>query len=329
MLKVFSVKISVIVTTYNRANDVIECVDSILRQRYSDFEVIVIDDGSKDDAARILKERFSTARNMVFLRNGEPRGAAYSRNVGVRNSSGEVAIFVDDDAVVGDGWLEKFSKIFEDKKIGVVTGKVYPKFVDRPPPSWLIGYLWTYIGIDPPTRLKHLIPYRETVHDALYFEVFGPNMAFRRSAIEKAGPFREDLGPKPYHPYFAEEPELAERIRKAGYRVVFHPGPVVWHKVRSYKLRKAEVLRRAYLVGKADNQAFGLSPWKATLGFLGAIYLFSCYLLLRCFAILCYTVMLLGLLNKVFDTDEWFYRLWSFAAKLDGALKPVERMEVM
>ncbi len=91
--------LSVVIPTRNRAHLVCEAIESALNQRHGQVEVIVVDDGSTDNTADVLAERFGS--RIQFLRNEERRGAGASRNMGIRVARGHLVAFLDDD----DLWL--------------------------------------------------------------------------------------------------------------------------------------------------------------------------------------------------------------------------------
>ncbi len=91
--------ISVIIPTYNRAALLIEAVESVLAQTWSDFELIVVDDGSTDDTPQCLKKY---SDRLIYLRQ-ENRGVSAARNYGIANARGEWLAFLDSD----DLWLPR------------------------------------------------------------------------------------------------------------------------------------------------------------------------------------------------------------------------------
>jgi len=97
-------RVSVIVPTYNRKDYVQETIDSVLTQTYTDFEVIVIDDGSSDGTGEVLRERYGD--HIVYIWQ-ENQGESVARNYGIEISNGEYIALLDSD----DLWLpEKLAK---------------------------------------------------------------------------------------------------------------------------------------------------------------------------------------------------------------------------
>jgi len=90
-------KVSVIIPTYNRAQMVCEAVDSVLEQSFTDFEVVIVDDGSTDGTEEVLRRRYGDRIHYLYQEN---QGRAVARNQGIQASSGEYLQFLD-----SDDWL--------------------------------------------------------------------------------------------------------------------------------------------------------------------------------------------------------------------------------
>ncbi|ENK0839142.1 glycosyltransferase family 2 protein [Clostridium botulinum] len=93
-------KVSVVVISYNIQDYIKQCLNSLNKQTYKEFEIIVVDDGSNDNTTYIIKEYIKLNNNIKLIQknNGGPSSA---RNVGLRNSNGEYVLFID-----GDDWIE-------------------------------------------------------------------------------------------------------------------------------------------------------------------------------------------------------------------------------
>ena len=93
--------VSVILPTYNRARLVSRSINSVLKQTYNNFELIIIDDGSTDNTKQIINS-FNDNR-IVYLKHNHNKHASAARNTGIAKSKGELIAFLDDD----DQWLPK------------------------------------------------------------------------------------------------------------------------------------------------------------------------------------------------------------------------------
>ncbi len=98
-------KVSVIIPTHNRAEFLHSAITSVLNQTFQDFEIIIIDDASKDHTREVI-DNFNDARIKV-IHNQVSKGAAGARNIGIMNSNCEYIAFLDDD----DEWLPEKLKI--------------------------------------------------------------------------------------------------------------------------------------------------------------------------------------------------------------------------
>lgn len=112
--------ISVIVPVYNTSAYVEECVRSILNQSYTNFELILIDDGSKDNSLDIC-QRLSGEDNRIIVLHQENKGVSAARKLGVEHSRGDILCFVDsDDTIDKDALSIMISKMTDDTDI-VIT----------------------------------------------------------------------------------------------------------------------------------------------------------------------------------------------------------------
>ena len=115
---------SVIVLGYNIQNFIGECLNSILSQTYKNFEVIIIDDGSKDDTANICKE-YEKNDPRVHYYYQENAGTTVARTHGYSLAKGDYVIAVDGDDTVNENWLETINKCLSDKDYDCVFYNFY------------------------------------------------------------------------------------------------------------------------------------------------------------------------------------------------------------
>lgn len=106
--------ISVIMLTFNREQYVRKMIEDILRQTYSDFEFIIVDNGSTDQSGTIADEYASVDCRIKVIHMESPHSIGFARNVGVRTSQGEYIAFVDDDDRVTEDFLEFLLSLIEE-----------------------------------------------------------------------------------------------------------------------------------------------------------------------------------------------------------------------
>ena len=136
---------SVIIPTYNRAHLITETVDTVLQQSYPHFEIIIVDDGSTDNTRQVMENKYGhEARVKYFYKQNEERGVA--RNFGLKQASGDYAVFFDSDDWMKRHYLDSLKSIIE-KQPGIFllaasydynnTGKTetHPE-LDKLPEGW-------------------------------------------------------------------------------------------------------------------------------------------------------------------------------------------------
>ena len=119
--------ISIIVPAYNVEKYIKTCLDSLINQTYSNFEIIVINDGSTDQTEKILNEYESNPKIRIFSqKNG---GLSAARNQGLNLANGELVCFIDSDDSVKSDYLEKLAApFFEDSNIDITVCGYQEKF---------------------------------------------------------------------------------------------------------------------------------------------------------------------------------------------------------
>ena len=190
--------ISIVIPVYNAQKTILDCLKHCLSQDYAgDYEIIVIDDGSSDDSAKIIKS-FGEKIKYIFQENAGP---ARARNTGWKNSLGEIVIFTDSDCLVPENWLKKLLTGFEsDEKIAVVQGSY-----DIANKGNLVAEI---INFD--IREKHKKMPKLIKNLASY------NIAVKKGVLEEVDGFSTSfLAPS------AEDTDLSYRIIKLGYKIAF------------------------------------------------------------------------------------------------------------
>lgn len=112
-------KFSILIPAYNTSKYIRRCLNSLINQTFQDFEIIVIDDGSKDDTLPILKE-FQNKDKRVNVFHQENHGVAYTRNRLLDYAKGEWIAFVDSDDYVNKEYLYYFSKEIKEKSSSLI-----------------------------------------------------------------------------------------------------------------------------------------------------------------------------------------------------------------
>jgi len=114
--------VSIIILNYNAGQLLTDCVNSILQSDYSNYEIIVVDNASKDQSHRKCKQSFS---QIHLIENAENLGYCEGNNVGIRNSKGELVVILNPDTLVEPNWIKELLSAY--KKFG--DGLYQPKFL--------------------------------------------------------------------------------------------------------------------------------------------------------------------------------------------------------
>lgn len=109
-------KVSVVMPVYNASRFLRESIESVLRQTYTDFELILVNDCSSDDSLSIMQEYFNADNRVLVFSNNENKGVSYTRNFGVNKASGEYIALIDSDDMWADDKLEKQLKLVSEYK---------------------------------------------------------------------------------------------------------------------------------------------------------------------------------------------------------------------
>lgn len=206
--------VSVVVCTYNRADALSRCLDSLRVQDRKDFEIIVVDGPSTDGTDKVLAKY----NNVKVVRQETLKGLSNARNLGIGAAKGEIVAFLDDDAIAQPGWLSSIVAPFGDKDVSGAGGKVVQLASDHV--QFMNGTVSMYGRSKPvhPAPQRHYDPAGK-----IFNNVMGTNMAFRRATLERLGGFDERYS------YFFDETDLAVRAILAGGKVLHVPAAVVLH----------------------------------------------------------------------------------------------------
>lgn len=115
-------KASVIIPVYNAENTLHYCINSILKQTYKNFEIILINDGSRDKSLNIMKEYKKRYPDKIQIYNQPNQGVAETRNRGIKYSRGQYLFFVDNDDYIDNNYIETFIESIEKTSADVVIG---------------------------------------------------------------------------------------------------------------------------------------------------------------------------------------------------------------
>src|ERR1039458_7254166 len=102
-----------VIPAFNEERHIAACLESVLAQRYSAFDVIVVDDGSTDGTPKTV-EGFVSSERVLLLSHEQSSGAGAARNSGIQRASGEVVVFLDADDCIPTDFLERLIPIYRE-----------------------------------------------------------------------------------------------------------------------------------------------------------------------------------------------------------------------
>jgi GT2 family glycosyltransferase len=200
-------RVSVVVCTHNGASTIRECCEGLLELDYPNYEVLVIDDGSSDQTANLAGEYgFRVIRN-------DHAGLSTARNTGLKEASGEIVAYIDDDAYPDPNWLHYLAASFTNTAHAGVGGPNLSPAGD--------GAIAECVANSPGNPTHVLLTDEEAEH------IPGCNMAFRKASLEEIGGF------DPQFWNAGDDVDACWSLRQRGYSLGFNPAAVVWHHRRN------------------------------------------------------------------------------------------------
>lgn len=122
--------VSVIVPVYNAEKTLKRCVDSLLNQSYKEIQIVLVDDGSKDQSLSLC-EKFAKEDARVLVVKKENGGVSSARNYGIERSRGKYIMFLDSDDWFEENMVEHYVRLIREKNVGVVIGGLQGTYVDN------------------------------------------------------------------------------------------------------------------------------------------------------------------------------------------------------
>lgn len=218
--------ISVIIPTYSREGPLRDTLVDVLKQDYPNFEVLVVDQTQKHQPeTQAYLEQLATALKIRWFRT-DWASLPGARNYGVRRSTGEIILFIDDDVQLPDGFLAAHAQNYlERPEVGAVAGRVFDrmKLGDSkgdltieylPPQAMDPGIAWYYIDLVHTVKPQQVLTAR------------GCNMSFRREIFTQYGlKFDERFRGSAVR----EESDFCLRLRQTGYQIWYDPAASLVH----------------------------------------------------------------------------------------------------
>ena len=253
--------ISIIICTYNRADNLKDCFDGLAAQEISSnfsWEVVLVDNNSSDHTRQFTQDYAASGHFMLHYTFEAKQGLSHARNQGISASSGAILIFIDDDIRVSKNWLQSIVNVFHTQQCDAVGGRIH---IESPAklPKWITPDMYGFLGHQDFGDAPHPMDgYKEFP--------FGGNMAMRRSAFDKVGLFdtemgRKGTGLKKEELFKGEEVDFFHRLADADGQFYYQPDALVLHKILAHQLKPGFFLtlhnNAGLLQARRDSMAYG------------------------------------------------------------------------
>lgn len=241
--------ISVIICTYNREKYIYNVLRSLAENDYpcDGYEIVLVNNNSSD-ATEPECRRFQSDYPDIRFRYCEEskQGLSYARNCGIRYASGDLLVYVDDDATVNATYLQAYADLFRRRSdVMAAGGPILPRY-ETSEPDWMSHYtrqLVTgrlYLGDRERPFPKGAFP-------------GGGNVCYRKEVFERLGLFNVDLGRKGRTLIGAEEKDLFDRMTRSGMSFHYLPQAILYHIIPEEKLSRDYFNRLTLGVGRSER----------------------------------------------------------------------------
>ncbi len=232
-------KVSIITVNWNGLEDTTECLESLKKVTYPNYEVIVVDNGSEGNDAQVLKEKFGDY--IQLIQNDKNYGCGEGFNTGIRyvlqNSQPEYILIINNDVVVDSIFLDELVRVAEsDEQIGIAGLKIY--YYDY---NGRKDIIWSAGGKIRRWALKIHRQMGENDTDLPKYQtltsvdwISGAVLMFKSRLTEKVGLLN------PWYFIGHEDIEYCLKARRHGFKIVYVPTAKAWHKVGA-TVKKAHI----------------------------------------------------------------------------------------
>ena len=232
-----SPRVCIIILNWNGLADTVECLESLQKITYPNYNVIIVDNASRGDDIKILRDRFGDY--IQIIQNDKNYGFAEGNNIGIRRAleglNPDYLLLLNNDTIVAPDLLDQMVETAEgDPGIGILGPKIYYyDFDGRKDVIWTAGGVirrwrpWIYDGIG--NGDDDLLRYQQV---ASVDWVSGAAMMIKRCVLEEVSLLN------PQYFFGNEDVEYCLTARRHGFRIVYVPKAMVWHKVGSTRTHK-------------------------------------------------------------------------------------------
>lgn len=212
-------RFSVIIPNWNGRHHLEECLQSLQRQSFRNYEVVLVDNASRDGSVPFVREHFP---GVSILELGENHGFAGGVNAGIRASRGEYVVLLNNDTAVERDWLSHLDRAVTENRHIWLFASLLVNYYDHSLVDSAGDAFDLCLG---PYKIGEREPVRQHLSRRLIFGACGGGGCYRRELFDRIGLFDED-----FFAYF-EDSDLSFRANWSGLRCLAVPEAVIYHKV--------------------------------------------------------------------------------------------------
>lgn len=237
--------LDVIIPTYNRQDLLKLTLESLLRAEIPQglrVRVTVVDNNSKDATLLLVESYQEKFAGRLRYQFEAQQGRSHALNAGIAVTNGDIVGMIDDDEEIDADWYKTLFEVFTRGNVDFVGGPYVPKW-SSPPPDWLPREYGGVVGwVDGGVT--------EVAFDDDYPGILmGGNAAFKRTVLQKVGPYSTWLGRTDKHLMSGEDEDLYHRLLAIGVRGLYLPNLVIYHHVTGDRLTKSYFRRWCFWRG--------------------------------------------------------------------------------
>lgn len=240
------IKASIVIPTFGtRPAYLTDVLNTAVKQEFpkDEYEILVVDNNPQPSVLPIV-ERFNCTNvegPVVEYIKAPEIGLSEARNFGAQKARGEIVIYIGDDVLLSPGWLQAILSPFDDPTVACSGGKLIAKW-EAPIPEWF-------------SQLRHMalgmLDLGDKTLELTGQQVWGDNMAVRKSVLFKLGGFNPDIygyGDRKYLWYGGDgECGLEKRIYEHQYKIVYEPRAWAYHRVPASRTTEEYFYRRTFV----------------------------------------------------------------------------------
>ncbi len=246
--------LSIIIPTSNRSQELSNAIESLTKQTLSQdtFEVIVVENGSAINAKEITENFRNKIKNLYYFYEPVP-GLLAGRHRGVSEAQGDILVFIDDDIIADNGWLEAVAQTFEDRDIQLVGGRNLPWY-ETEPPEWMEAFWITEPDGGKWCGYLSLLDFGDKYRIIDPSLIWGLNFSIRKETLISLGGFHPDGYPWDLRRFRGDgEMVICRKAKELALKSVYQPDALLYHVIPKNRMTIEYFEKRSYLQGISDS----------------------------------------------------------------------------